>query len=65
MIVLRGNRSDEEESYFEVALLQNLGENMSETMFELLYTIDSLLRIVFMFLGSIAFVKYLIRRKNE
>ena len=37
---------------------------MSEAMFELLYTIDSLLRIVFMFLGSIVFVKYLIRRKD-
>ena len=38
---------------------------MSEAMFELLYTIDSLLRIVFMFLESVVFVKYLIRKKYE
>ena len=38
---------------------------MSEAMFELIYTIDSLLRIVFMIMISAASIKYLIKRSNN
>ena len=41
------------------------GDNMSEAMFELIYTIDSLLRIVFMIMISAASIKYLIKRSNN
>ena len=38
---------------------------MSDTMFELLYTIDSLLRIVFMVIISAASIKYLIKGEQH
>ena len=36
---------------------------MSEPLFELLYTIDSILRIIFMVIISIAGIKYIIKEK--
>ena len=37
---------------------------MSEAMFELLYTIDSILRIVFMIIVCTACIKYIIKREK-
>lgn len=40
------------------------GDNMNDIMFELLYTIDSILRIAFMVIVSVASVKYIIKREK-